>query len=405
MQAQALILSASLAALPPAVVSVASRTWLLNRGRDAWRSLFREPELRGLSGGARVTLRAIGEHWGTRAGDDWAWPSEETIGELVGKCSRTVRRHLAELTVRGLLERLCKRDGRGWQHNFYRPAPRLHVALERLALADGPEGDGGGEPDGSPESGAGPKDKEASGHRTKRPRKASIGEDRSTSSCAPSARERSAALAAGGSECEPVASEPVALAPEPPGDLEPDPEIPIFYEDESTPFGDVPREPQGVIGASSVPRPAGRPVVDVARDSLALAWSAAYPGRKGPSSWDGTRELAAAMARVRECEGKVADVLRDVRDAIAGALDRSSGPPSPLFIFGSADHFARNVYRGRDLRLKRARLERVLALRPSPVPAEVQPTSAETIAGAAAALAALELLCPASQLPLRDTSS
>jgi hypothetical protein len=377
--------------LPPPIVSVASRTWLLTRGRYAWRDLWAEPELAGLTSGARMTLKCIGEHWGTKE-SDWAFPCQATIAELTCRKPRTVRRHVHELVSCGLLERVVLHDGRGWRHNHYRPGAPLQRAIERLQEAAGNDPPpSSSRRRRSPE----PQAKDGLDQRTNEPLKSSRGEENATSSCAPSARERQTPAVAGDeSGSQPVAPGELASDPELSPDL--DPEIPVFFEDEdptATPSGES--EPQGGIAAGSAP-PRSMKARDVAIDVLRVWWRMAYPQRPFPRGDWPPGALQAALARVRDCEGTVSDVLRDCRDAIAGAIDRSSGPPSASFVFGGADHFARNVARGRDLRLGRQKRDRLLALRArdgvEPVPRSLSETSDEVAAGAAALLEALDRL-------------
>jgi DNA-binding IclR family transcriptional regulator len=78
-------------------------------------------------------LAVIGIHAGP---EGIAWPSQQTIGMMVGLNRSTVCRHLKRLRERGYLDRYRKRTTRGHYRNVYRLLYPAYAALPDATAAE-----------------------------------------------------------------------------------------------------------------------------------------------------------------------------------------------------------------------------------------------------------------------------
>ena len=60
-----------------------------------------------------------------------AWPSQQTLSEMVGASRETVCKSIARLRQHGYVDRYRKRTPRGWKRNVYRLLYPVYAPIQR----------------------------------------------------------------------------------------------------------------------------------------------------------------------------------------------------------------------------------------------------------------------------------
>ncbi len=305
-------------------------TRLRARLRDAFGiaqlAMHARPAFAGLSQGPWALLWAIAAHWQL---EEECWPSQQRLAALVHvDAERSVRRWTSILQRAGFLDLRRERRRDGSERIFYAPGP---VFLSELGTwVDSPM--------------------------VSLPRPKTLG--------------RSVAH-------PPDAGSVTVSAPQSgePGSQEKQPSF-LAQSLPVVPVGSSSTEEKKPIAGGDV-------LVERARGALAARRVRRHPGRH--LSVTATRqEIALVVACAAALDGSGEARRLALRDALEGAWETSSGPPSVKFIFGSVEHFLSHEARGRTARERSVRAAHTRPLRrvdPEPVasPAEVAKIAAAVL--------------------------